>query len=54
VMMKSVSIPFLSQKEHASMLNALASSSIGRSEVETSPVIIRKEMNEKFYSKSQE
>jgi hypothetical protein len=52
--MKSVSIPFLSQKEHASMLDAHSSSSVGWSEVETSPVILQKEMNEKCYSKSPE
>jgi hypothetical protein len=54
VMMKSVSIPFLSQKKHEIMLDAHASSSIGWSEVETSPVTLWKEMNNKFYSKSPE
>jgi hypothetical protein len=48
VMMKSVSVPFLSQKEHASMLKAHASSSIGWPEVETSPVILQKQMNDFF------
>jgi hypothetical protein len=53
-MMKSVSIPFLSQNEHENMPMAHTSSSVGWSEVEPSPLILQKEMNEKFYSKSPE